>query len=289
MTRRLSGASLPLLALLLLLAGCGAGGFGAAKPIEPKTSISNYVALGDGFVAGPDLGRVTDKSCLRTADNYPVQVARLVGVNTVHDVSCTGAGTRSLTNRFKSPVTHKELPAQLDAITAKTDLVTLGIGLADRGLLQDMFRICVALPCGPDVVSPKPIITQLKLYGQDLTNAVRSIQDKAPHAVIVLVGYPQLMPPASAGSCKKLPRVASAQLDAAHLVLGEINDAIRSAAQQTGAMFVDVAALSQNHTPCDDDPWVNGFQPGGAAKPYHPLAPEQKAVAEAIAAQVRAH
>jgi hypothetical protein len=288
MTRRVTVALLPVLAAFLVLTGCGAGGFGKANPTAPKTSISDYVALGDGFAAGPDLGRVTDRSCQRTADNYPAQVAKLVAVNTVKDVSCTGAGTRALTNSFRSPITHKELAAQLDSVTSRTDLVTLGIGLADRGLLEDMFRICVALPCGPDVVSPKPIITQLKLYGQDLTNAVRTIQDKAPAAVIVLVGYPQLMPPASSGGCKELPKVASAQLDAAHLVLQQINDSIRSAAQQTGASYVDVAALSQNHTACDSVPWVNGFRPKNGAQPYHPLAAEQKAVAEAIAAQVRA-
>ena len=70
-------------------------------------------------------------------------------------------------------------------------------------------------------------------------------------------------------------------------MLQNVNNQIRSAAQQTGAAYVDVASLTGNHTPCDDVPWVNGYKPKGKAKPFHPLAPEQKAVAEAIAAQVR--
>jgi hypothetical protein len=279
-------AGLPLVGALLLLTGCGAGGFGGASPAEPKTSISDYVALGDGFAAGPDLGRTTDANCLRTADNYPVQVAKAVGANKITDVSCTGAGTRSLANKFKAPATKKELPAQLDAVTKDTDLVTIGIGLSDRHLLDDMFRICASLPCGAGLVSPKPIITQLQLFGDELTSAVRAIQDKAPQAYIVLVGYPQLMP--ATEGCKALPNIPAAQLNNAYLVLQNVNSTIRSAAQQTGAAYIDVAALSANHTPCDDDPWVNGYRPKGKAKPFHPLAVEQKAVADAIAAQVRA-
>jgi hypothetical protein len=283
---RTRALGLPLLAVLLGLTGCGAGGFGKANPVEPTSSISTYVALGDGFAAAPGLGRTTDADCLRTADSYPVQVARAIGANKVTDVSCTGAGTRSLANSFTAPATHKKLPAQLDAVTKDTDLVTIGIGLSDHGLLQDVFRICASLPCGAGLVSPKPIITQLKLFGQDLTTAVRDIQDKAPDATIVLVGYPQLTP--STQGCRAMPKIPSTQLNNAYLVLQGLNTAIRSAAQQTGAAYIDVAALSARHTPCDDVPWVNGYHPAGNAKPFHPLPPEQKAVADAIVAQVRA-
>ncbi|RNL66133.1 SGNH/GDSL hydrolase family protein [Nocardioides marmoriginsengisoli] len=288
MSRRVRrAAGLPLLVALLILSGCGAGGFGGGGDREePKTSISNYVALGDGFAAGPYLGKVTDANCLRTANNYPVQVAKAIGANTVTDVSCTGAGTRALAHKYKAAATKKELPAQIDAVTSDTDLVTLGIGITDRDLINVMFRMCLELPCGPDEVLPKPVQTQLKLYGEDLTSAVRTLQDKAPKAYIVLVGYPQIV--ATGDSCAKLPKVSAAQLDAATLVLKAVNDTLRSAAQQTGSAYVNVAAISANHSACSDDPWVNGFKSvKGKSKAYHPRAAEQAAVAAAIADQVR--
>jgi hypothetical protein len=277
--------ALPLVATLALLAGCGAGGFGNKNPADLNSSVSNYVALGDGFAAGPYLGKTTDANCLRSADNYPVQVAKALGVNKVTDVSCTGATTRSLTDKYKATATRKTLRPQLDAVTRDTDLITLGIGIEDRSLLTDMFRICLALPCGTDV-SPKPIITQLDLYGQNLTAAVRILQDKAPQAYIVLVGYPSIVP--NGNSCSKLPPITTAQLDAANLTLDKVNSTIRSAAQQTGATYVDIAGLSANHSVCSDEPWVSGSTTKkGKSRAYHPLAAEQKAVAAAIAAQVK--
>jgi hypothetical protein len=275
-----------LVAVLLLVSACGAGGFGSKKPVDPNTSLSEYVALGDGFAAGPYLGATTDASCLRTADNYPAQVAKALGVNKFTDVSCTGAGTRALTNRFRAPATKKEVPPQIDAVTSDTDLITLGIGLADRDLVDVMFHLCLKLPCKPSEVLPKPLTTQLDLYGDDLTSAVRSMQDKAPQAYIVLVGYPQIV--ANGDSCAKLPAVSVDQLNAASVVLTAVNDAIRAAAQQTGAAFINVASLSADHSACADEPWVNGSTSvKGKSKAYHPHAAEQKAVAEAIAAQVR--
>lgn len=283
MSRRLLG-SLAVSLVAVLLAGCGAGGFGSGNKTEPLTDIRNYVALGDGFAAGPYLGTSTDPDCLRSAANYPAQVAEALGVTTLSDQTCTGASTASLTARFKAPATKKELPAQLDAVTADTDLVTIGIGLSDNNLINDLFRVCSELPCG-NRVSPKAIITQLELYEDELTAAVRSIQETAPASYIVMVGYPQIMPPTD--GCPQLPRMTAEQLNAAYVVLFGVNEAIRSAARQSGAAFVDAAGLSASHTVCSEEPWVTGKgAKEGEAEPFHPLAVEQKAVADAITAQV---
>lgn len=282
MTRRLTHAA-PFLVALALLAGCG--GFGNKNPEVISKPIRNYVALGDGFAAGPYVGRTTDPNCLRSVDDYPAQVAKALKVVKLTDVSCTGADTRALTNKSKASATKKKLPAQLSAVNRETDLVTLGIGLEDRGLLTTMFNICVNLPCGSRV-SPGPIRTQLGLFGDTVTSAVRAIQDKAPNAYIVLVGYPSFTP--TDNRCSKIPRISAAELDIATKVIDEVNSAIRSAALQTGASYVDVASISTNHELCSDEPWVSGkTAKKGKSRAYHPLAAEQKAVAEAVATQVR--
>jgi hypothetical protein len=273
------------LAAAVLLAGCGAGGFGGKEPTRLDTSISNYVALGDGYAAAPYVGRTADKSCLRSADNYPAQVAKALGVNTFADVTCTGAGTQALTGTFRSPQTKKKLPPQIDAITADTDLITVGIGIADRNLMSKIFNVCVQLPCASGTIAAKEILDQLDVFDDKLTSALREMQNKAPSAYIVVVGYPTLV---TDETCAKLPTTGPTQLDVASRVLRSVNNTLQSAARQTGSAYVNVASLTATHGVCSERPWVTGKDgKKGRSIAYHPLAAEQEAVAKAVADQVR--
>lgn len=285
--RRTRAASLGVLLALSLATGCGSGGFGTSEPTSPPSHpLKKYVALGDGFSSAPYLGADTSPSgCLRSADDYPGQVARALKVETLTNVTCVGATTADLTKQSTAPDSRTKLAAQLDAVKPDTDLVTLGIGIEDDNLLHDIFRLCEKAPCGSDVPPPK-VLTKITAYGVALTSAVRTIQDIAPRAEIVVVGYPQLMPPN--GTCSALPQMTEVQLGYSWYTLQTLNKEMRSAAQQTGASFVDVAALSTDHTACSDVPWVHGStSTPGKALAYHPLAVEQTAVAEAVQGEVR--
>jgi hypothetical protein len=279
--RRTRAVGPALLLALALLTGCGSGGFGSAEPTRSAEPVKSYVALGDGFASAPYLGQdASGTGCRRSADNYPSQVARALKVSTVTDVTCLGATTKDLTNKSQAPGSGKKLAAQFDAVTATTDLVTIGIGIEDGGLLHNMFHICVANPCGKDVLGPS-IKTQLNSYGQAITAGIRTIQDIAPKATIVVVGYPQLMP--ASGLCNGLPNITSVQLGYAYTVLDTLNGLLRSAAQQTGSSYIDVADLSKDHTVCSSQPWINPYTvTKGKAQSLHPLPVEQKAVADAI-------
>lgn len=274
--------------LLTLTSGCG-GGFDnkvAERSAGPKT-FANYVALGDGFASGPYLGPdVSGTGCLRSAENYPAQVARTLDVATVTDVTCSGATTKSLTSTSNAPNSRKKLAPQLDAVTKDTDLVTIGIGIEDNGLLQNMFRVCPANPCNPNDVLYPGMADQLDAYASAIASAVRTIQDIAPTATIVIVGYPQLMP--QSGVCRALPPMSDDQLTIAFGVLGQLNNFLRAAAFQTGASFIDVAKLSADKTACSADPWVNSsLEKKGRARAFHPVGAEQDAVAAAVADQVQ--
>ncbi|MFL6158603.1 MAG: SGNH/GDSL hydrolase family protein [Marmoricola sp.] len=288
MTRRTSRAltALVVAAVALGAAACGKGGFGGTEPTPTSTAIKHYVALGDGFVAAPYTSATADETCLRSRDNYPAQVAKSLGTETVTDVSCTGASTESLTKPTKGASGKKKVPAQFGAVTADTDLITLGIGLEEDNLVEDMFHICASLPCGRDVPAT-PLVEHLKNFGDQITAAIRTVQNVAPKAYIVVVGYPQIMPPT--GLCSELPKMTDDQLTYANVVLKSVNDQLQSAARQTGSGFVDVAALSTDHTVCATDPWVFGAKVApGKGKPFLPRTAEQAAVAKAVVAQVRA-
>jgi len=270
------------------LTGCSRGGFGTKEqPTAPETAITSYVALGDGFAAAPYVGKAaTSNGCLRSEGNYATRVAAALDLRTVTDVSCVGATLTSITKASSAPGRKAKLPAQVDAVDKDTDLVTLSVGIEVNDLLDKLFRICVALPCGTQAL-PKPLLDRQAVFEVDLTATVRAIQAKAPGAFVVLVGYPQLTP--ADLTCAALPEMSPDQLAAAQIVLNGLNAHIQTSARQTGSGYVDVQALSADHPLCSADPWVSGktARPGKSVA-FHPLAPEQDAVATAVVQQIRA-
>lgn len=285
--RRVAGL-LVLAALAGVLSACG-GGFSAAPASAPRATLKTYVALGDGFTAAPYAGRTSDDDgCLRSARNYPALAAERLGIQQVRDVSCTHAGTAALTRRTRPGPGRRALPPQLDAVGPGTDLVSIGAGIEDHGLLQKMFHVCLAQPCAPGTTFYTEVLADAQHAADAVTAAIRSAQRRAPDAFIVVVGYPRLTPPPEAG-CRKFPAQApQANRDVVNYVLDDLDAQLRSAALETGSAYVDVAALSQGHELCSREPWVHDMadRPGRAVA-YHPLEAEQQAVAAQLVQQVQ--
>ena len=90
----------------------------------------HYVAMGSSFAAGIGLGPRAPGSpiaCMRTINGYPQQLARLLHI-TILDVTSSGATTAHILHGgqyFQR--------AQLDAVTAATQLVTITSGGNDIG------------------------------------------------------------------------------------------------------------------------------------------------------------
>jgi hypothetical protein len=269
-----------------LLTACGAGGFGSAPPEPTAKVIRSYVALGDGFTAAPDTGTtVGDDGCQRSDVNYPALLAHDLGVGKVRDVSCVGATTTSVTTETKPAKGKPSVPPQLDAVTRDTDLVTIGLGIEDRKLASHMFEVCTEVPCG-DKVTPQAILKDVGTMGASLTSVVRAVQDKAPNAYVVVLGYPGIIP--DAGACDAIRHLDQTTIDAANYVLDQINREVQSAARDTAVSFLDVARLSAGHELCSGQPWIRSRE-GKRAHPgtYQPAAAEQRAVADALEMVVR--
>ena len=288
MTGTLHRATVAVAALALtgLVAGCG-GGFSSAPPSPPHQTVESYVALGDDFTAAAAAGASPgDDSCARSDKNYPSLVAEDLHIKSHRDVSCPGATTASITS--KTDVTKDQsVPPQIDAVDKDTDLVTMGIGLEDRDLVQHAFQICLATPCGSKIL-PQTVLSDLTAMSDALAAAVRAVQDKAPDSDIVVVGYPTIAP--ESGTCDDLPDVEQPNLDAANQVLDEINRELRSTARETGASYLDVARLSTGHELCSGEPWVEA-EKGKKGQPttYRPVPAEQRAVADALIELVKSH
>ncbi len=110
-----------------------------------------------------------------------------------------------------------------------------------------------------------------------LASVLAGIRQRAPEARVLVVGYPQLAP--AEGRCDELP-LADGDYAYARRVTTGLNDALRGAAREAGATYLDVASAGRGHTVCAAEPWVNGRTTDRSeALAYHPLAAGQRAVA----------
>lgn len=285
-------SALAVLAGLVLLAGCGtpASGAGPAGSSSPTVLSGRYVALGDSYTAAPDIagGAVGGPAgqpagCGRARRNYPRLVARRLHL-TLADESCNGATTADLAGHQQ--VGTDSAPAQLDALTPDTALVTLGIGGNDDAVFVHLVSTCFALaqsdptgaPCakaaGMDMATVQRTIAQV-LSGR-LASVIAEIAARSPQARILLVGYPQIVP--ATGHCPQMPLAAGDYAYARGIIEG-LNAGMQQAAQAGGASYVDTWSASAGHDICAADPWIAGAVPAGPAAPFHPYAVEQRVVA----------
>jgi lysophospholipase L1-like esterase len=295
-----------LLAALLLLTGCagarddGAGDAPAgdlAASASPSASaspgaggIGRYVALGDSYTSAPYVG-ITDVAdgCLRSEQNYPNLFAEKYDVAELVDVSCAGATTRDLTRRQQPFASQVAVPPQLEAVTPDTDLVTLGIGGNDTGLFARVARTCTRLGERDAANAVRAGCAQaagadLGQIGRHVERALRQVQQRAPEATVVLVGYPRIL---DGQGCRARLPVAAGDVTALTNLSQRLDQQLRNAADRAGVTYLDLYTASAGHDVCSDIPWVNGARNiPGTAMALHPLAAGQQAVADLLAEEV---
>jgi lysophospholipase L1-like esterase len=292
--RRLLPAAV--VAVGLVLAGCSGTDEPVAAPARTTgspagapTAYDQYVALGDSYTAAP-LVPPTDTStlCLRSRANYPSLVAQAMPGTVLTDVSCSGARTADVTR----PQTGRggSVPPQLDALERGTDLVTVGLGGNDGrlfgGVLGRCLRVAPAEPAGDpcrrafDASDAGLLDATFAEIERNIAGVVRSVRARSPHARILVVGYPQIVP--ASGTCDLLP-LAAGDYPFARRINEGLTRAVERGADDARAEYVDVWAPSAGHDICADDPWINGrVTSAETALAYHPLAVEQRAVAHLV-------
>ncbi|CAI9411739.1 SGNH/GDSL hydrolase family protein [Nocardioides sp. T2.26MG-1] len=282
-----------------LLAGCSDG---ADEPVAAParttgspaapTQYDRYVALGDSYTAAP-LVPPTDVStvCLRSGVNYPALVAAAMPGTELTDVSCSGAQTANVTTA-QTGQRGSTVPPQIRAVRRGTDLVTIGLGGNDEHLFAGVLGQCMELgrtdptgaPCRAAFADRDLQQTFERIHG-NIAGVVRAVQEQAPDARVLVVGYPHIVP--ASGTCDLLPLAAGDYAFAESVTQG-LNDAVRAGATDAGAEYVDLWGISAGHDICADDPWINGrVTSARTALAYHPLAVEQRAVAKAVLERLR--
>lgn len=254
------------------LVACAAvlGLAGPAHAAAPKL----YVALGDSYTAGPGIPEQYGGACDRSTNNYPAVVAAALGAQRFVDESCSGAETVDM---LAPQGDHRP---QFDALSADADLVTVGIGGNDSGLvgaavacatmgaLQPFGKACRTnfTKSGRDELEARIAATAPKIAA-----VLQGIHQRSPRARVLLVGYPNVLP-RTGGNCYPLVPFSSDDVVYFDGILRKINAMLAEQAAVNDAEFADTDADSVGHDVCKlpDQRWFEALIPGRPAAPLHP-------------------
>ncbi|MER7463803.1 SGNH/GDSL hydrolase family protein [Streptomyces sp. NPDC097981] len=255
----------------------------SAAPAPPPL---DYTALGDSYSAGAFVRPwAAGDGCGRSAVSYPQQTARRLDVR-LTDVTCSAAEVRAGVLEPQTELTGPPSvppktgwaprPAQIKAVTATTDLVTLGIGGNSIGFV-DIVRKCIeqgiaafgiGRPCsthytrGPGTAWLDGRFTALEA---DLATALKDIRTRAPHAKVAVVGYPAVVADStgcSFGEWRRLGTVTKGDMPFLDTLERRVNTLLRTQAQRAGAVYVDTYTSSTGHGVCAgaDQRWMYGIK-----------------------------
>lgn len=272
-------------------AGCASDQSGETP--ETRPAYDSYVALGDSFTAGPGVPpQIQDDPCSRSGANYPSLVAADLGIDDFVDASCSGATTIHLTEP-QATFRGATVPPQYDSLHPDTDLVTVGIGGNDIGLVQ-LAAGCINLSAPPEGVScaesnsaegTDRFDDAIDAFAPTYGAIVDEIRRRSPEAHIVFVGYPTGV---RDEGCFPEQRVWPR--DAAYLQskIDRLDGAMRDAAETAGVDFVGLRESTKGHDACaaPDDRWIAGLSPTPGSVPLHPNAAGHRNAADQVLAEL---
>ena len=273
-----------------------------------------YAAMGDSFAAGdgatpyiPPTDTNNDK-CHRSYFAYPRVVSNFLYAGGEQFVACSGAVIRDVV------VGSQSESSQLAALDNTVDLVTIMIGGDDINF-GPIARQCVEeiIGCEFDIssapaINPNNSIARIgneANAGQILTeanarplpstnpiftldNIYATIRSRAPNARVLVVGYPDLLPPNPILNPCPTNLIADDEVFWLNSVEKYLNDTIEFEAARNGAEFVQGSTtVFADHELCTHDPYVVELIPGLLfSTPFHPNEVGHGKMADKVLAQI---
>ena len=272
--RRLAGTTLTGVALLaLLLPGSGSEAAGSVT--------GSFVALGDSYASGnliPSSPSGRPAGCLRSSHDYGADAAAALKVFRYVDATCSGASTKSMTAPEK--VAGGTNAPQFSFLAADDSVVTLTIGGDDIGF-GGILETCATLslidlfgdPCQRHYVAggTDRLVAAINAATPKVAAVLRGIHARAPHARVLLVGYPDILPTTGDGCWPEVP-LAFGDMPYLRGIEIDLNQMLARAAAANGATFVDTYQATIGHDACQRPGVkdVEGLIPTSLAAPFHP-------------------
>lgn len=289
---RLAGTA-TLVAVLLTLALPSAVLADQIRPAGP--SAGPFVALGDSYAAGdliPSSPSQYPGGCLRSSHDYGADAAAALGVTRFINATCTGATTADMTQPQSVPGGTN--PAQLSFVTPDDSVVTLTIGGDDIGFLG-ILETCASLsltnlfgnPCQQHYTAggTDQLVAAINATAPRVAAVLQGIHARAPHARVLLVGYPDILPN-TGGGCWPMVPFAFGDVPYLRGIELYVNQVLAAVAAANGATFVDTYTATIGHDACQASGVkdVEGLIPTSPAYPFHPNQRGQQVMADEVLA-----
>lgn len=293
------GAALGL--LVASLSGLGGPALRVDAQIPPPIVIGpddaalptlNLVVLGDSYASAAlpfDRGTLQILGAPSVCARGPAWPRLLAPTNvrlSLTHVSCSGAVVADLIDRRMRAAE----PLQIQALSADTDIVMLGIGGNDAGF-SEVFAACRTEDAAACVAAGERMKPQAAALSGTLVRLYRAVLAKAPNAVVIVVMYADSLPAAGTpglDSCSALRAPGDNISDADLAVLAEwgsdIADRVRGAIETVNDPRLRVADLADafaGHRLCDPEPYQWGRD---GEIPFHPNAAGHAALAARLSA-----
>lgn len=234
---------------------------GPAGASTPATY--NYVALGDSYTSSTGFNAPFDTTyvpagCFQSHTDYPHQVANILKsqghLGTFADASCGGATTTDFTHS-QSTLTGANKP-QFSRITKRTNLVTIGIGGNDTGLVglatecvEDslIFTSCKAAHVKNGVDDMNPVMAAAE---RKIETAIKAVRARAAKGVrILVVNYLEAVPDNGKGCYPFIP-LQSTDMAWFTQKFKQLNTTVAKAAGRQHAQLVNTYTPTIGHNAC---------------------------------------
>jgi hypothetical protein len=247
----ISTGALRRIALVVALVTAGA----VLGTTEGRAAAPAYTALGDSYSSGegtrayyPD-----GTSCHRSPHAYPALDAGRLGASLTF-AACSGATTAAV------------LSGQLGNLSAATAYVTVSVGGDDAGFTHVIERCALPWPitCWGAIDAANALIAgTLPARLDRLYSRIRVL---APHAKVVVAGYPRLF---NGQQCNALARISQGEQSALNHSADLLATTTGARAAAHGFAYVDARPTFTGHAICDPVEWVNGLS-DPITESYHP-------------------
>jgi hypothetical protein len=290
-----------MIAAVVVLAGLAWPAAASAAGKRAGTGLPGgpFVALGDSFAAGdliPASPSGTPPGCLRSSHDYGADAAAALRVTRYIDATCTGAATADMT--ASEPVLLGANPPQFSFLAADDSVVTLTVGGDDIGF-PGIVETCAALsltdlfgnPCQRNYAAggTDRLAAAVSATAPKVAAVLRGIRTRAPHARVLVVGYPDILPSVGHG-CWPLVPFAFGDVPYLRGIEADANRMLARAAAANGATFVDTYQATIGHDACQEPGVkdVEGLIPASPAYPFHPNRRGELVMAGRVLAALRA-
>jgi lysophospholipase L1-like esterase len=253
-------------------------------PTQAAMGPLRYVALGDSYSAASGVLPPDPSSplCARSTANYPHVIAGRIDAR-LTDVTCGAAETKDFAGSQ-----YPGVAPQLDALRPRTQLVTMTIGGNDNNTFIGAIAECGAAglstlgqgsPCRDQYGNQFRHDIRHTTYPA-LVKALKAVHRHAPHARVVILGYPWILP-RTEGCFDKMP-VAKGDVPYLRRVQATLNNAVRRAAAATASTYVGFGRVSEGHDACQAAGvrWIEPVLQGTNPVVVHPNALGEKKMAK---------